>query len=160
MSRLKRMDFIRKALPEDCKDVYSLICEMEEKELPYGDFERVFMAQREDDSFVCLVCEDGGKAVGCINLRMEWQLHHAARICEIMEMSVADGFRSKGVGRRLFTAACAEAKANGCVQIEVCCNQLRKKAHHFYESCGMNNFHYKFSLDFAARGKYENMLGR
>ena len=32
------MDFIRKALPEDCKDVYSLICEMEEKELPYGDF--------------------------------------------------------------------------------------------------------------------------
>ena len=86
MSRLKRMEFIRKALLEDCKDVYSLICEMEEKELPYGDFERVFMAQRADDSFVCLVCEDGGKAVGCINLRMEWQLHHAARICEIMEM--------------------------------------------------------------------------
>ena len=150
MSRLKRMDFIRKALPEDCKDVYSLICEMEEKELPYDEFERIFMAQRADEGFTCLVCEEGGKAVGCINLRMERQLHHAARICEIMEMSVASGFRSKGVGRMLFE----------CVQIEVCCNQLRTKAHHFYESCGMNNFHYKFSLDFSATGRYENKLGR
>ena len=91
---------------------------------------------------------------------MEQQLHHAARICEIMEMSVASGFRSKGVGSMLFDAACAEAKAKGCVQIEVCCNQLRTKAHHFYESCGMNNFHYKFSLDFSATGRYENKLGR
>lgn len=154
------MENIRKALTTDCKDVYSLICEMEEKELPYDEFERIFMAQRADEGFTCLVCEEGGKAVGCINLRMERQLHHAAQICEIMEMSVASGFRSKGVGRRLFDAACAEAKAKGCVQIEVCCNQLRTKAHHFYESCGMNNFHYKFSLDFSATGRYENKLGR
>ena len=154
------MENIRIALPTDCKDVYSLICEMEEKELPYGEFERIFMAQRADEGFTCLVCEEGGKTVGCINLRMEQQLHHAARICEIMEMSVASGFRSKGVGRMLFDAACAEAKAKGCVQIEVCCNQLRTKAHHFYESCGMNNFHYKFSLDFSATGRYENKLGR
>lgn len=155
-----KMENIRRALPEDCKDVYALICEMEESELPYGEFEWIFKAQAADERYVCLVCLDGGETVGCINLRMERQLHHAARICEIMELAVAGGSRSKGLGRRLFDAACEEAKAAGCVQIEVCCNQLRMRAHHFYEKCGMNNFHYKFSLDFTAKGKYGNRLGR
>ncbi len=154
------MENIRKVTAGDCKDVYALICEMEENRLPFDKFERIFKGQMADDGFVCLVCKDGGKVIGCVNLRMEWQLHHAARICEIMELAVASGYRGNGVGRRLFDAACAEAKAKGCVQIEVCCNRLRTKAHHFYETCGMNNFHYKFSLDFNAGGKYGNRLGR
>lgn len=154
------MEHIRKAGKQDCRDVYSLICEMEETALPYNDFKQIYDKQTDDEDYLCLVYETEGKTAGCINLRMERQLHHASRICEIMELSVGGGFRCRGIGRLLFEAACLKAKANGCTQIEVCCNQLRNRAHRFYEAQGMQNFHYKFSLDFSANGKYANRLGR
>lgn len=68
--------------------------------------------------------------------------------------------RSQGIGRCLFNAAYNEAKAQGCLQIEVCCNQLRLRTHRFYEVCGMHNFHYKFSLSLTQTGDYDNKLGR
>lgn len=60
----------------------------------------------------------------------------------------------------MFEKACKEAQKAGCVQIEVACNQLRKRTHCFYERMGMHNFHYKFSLDFSADANAENQLGK
>lgn len=77
---------IRESNADDCKAVYALICSMEEKQLPPTEFEKIYNAQQKDDSCLCLVCEQEGKVVGCLNLRMEYQLHHAAKIAEIMEL--------------------------------------------------------------------------
>lgn len=154
------METIRRSNLNDCKAVYDLICDMEAKKLPFEAFSRIYASQQADEGFVCLVCEVDDQVVGCINLRMEYQLHHAARICEIMELAVDKDCRSQGLGRCLFEAACGLAKERGCSQIEVSCNQLRERTHRFYEARGMHNFHYKFSLDFSGGQDGENRLGR
>ncbi len=151
---------IRESNADDCKAVYALICSMEEKQLPPTEFEKIYNAQQKDDSCLCLVCEQEGKAVGCLNLRMEYQLHHAAKIAEIMELSVDAHARCQGIGQKLYAYACRKAKESGCIQIEVCCNRLRTRAHKFYETQGMHNFHYKFSLDFLSPDDSENRLGK
>lgn len=151
---------IRRATAADCRAVYSLVCDMEEKALHYDDFSRIYACQLADDAYTCIVYEDDDRVKGTINLRMEQQLHHAAAVCEIMELAVDNSCRSRGIGKILFQAACDEARRRGCVQIEVCCNRLRLRAHRFYEACGMHNFHYKFSLDFANPESADNRIGR
>ena len=144
----------------DCEAVYALICEMEGKALPIDAFREIYSKQLVDENYTCLVGVDAGMVLGCINLRMECQLHHAGRICEIMELAVAGNCRSNGLGTHLFQAACEYAKRKGCLQIEVCCNRLRTRAHGFYQARGMHNFHYKFSLSFDPQDDAENRLGR
>ncbi len=151
---------IRKSTLQDCESVYGLICEMEAKVLPFEAFKEIYARQQTDADYVCLVCVEDGRVVGCINLRMEYQLHHAGRICEIMELAVAGDCRCGGLGTRLFKSACECAKQEGCIQIEVCCNQLRMRTHKFYQVQGMHNFHYKFSMSFNLQDDAENRLGR
>lgn len=151
---------IQECREADCPAVYRLICEMEERQLPYPAFAEIFRETLRSRTHAVLLALDDGQAAGCLHLRMEPQLHHAAPVVEIMEMAVAAGRRGQGVGRRLFRAACARARETGCVQIEVACNQLRHGAHRFYEAMGMHNFHYKFSLDFTAPPDAPNRLGR
>ena len=138
------MTAIRPAVRTDCAFIYDLVCDMEDEDLPYDEFTRILAEQMADGCMLCLVAEDGGEAVGFINLRMERQLHHAARIAEIMELVVAAGHRSEGVGAQLFEAACRAARAAGCIQIEVTCKQHRTRAHAFYGRQGMENTHFKF----------------
>ena len=151
---------IRVAHPEDVRAIYDLICDMENKTLPYPDFEGIFLRQSIRKDFLCLVYIQNEEVVGCINLRMEEQLHHAGRICEIMEFVVNREQRGNGIGKCLFNAACMEAMKRQCLQIEVSCNRLRERTHRFYEAQGMHRFHYKFSLDFTRSEDHENRLGR
>lgn len=151
---------IRVARPEDGRAIYDLVCDMENKTLPYPDFEQIFQRQNAREDFLCLVYIQNEEVIGCINLRMEEQLHHAGKICEIMEFAVNREQRGNGIGKRLFDAACRKAREGQCLQIEVSCNRLRERTHRFYEAQGMHRFHYKFSLDFAGAGDCENRLGR
>ena len=89
--------------------------------------------------------DDDPHVRGMMNLRFEYQLHHAARIAEIMEFVVTPQCRNKGLGKLILNEACEIAKDHDCIQIEVACNQLRKDTHRFYEREGMKNYHYKFS---------------
>ena len=150
----------RKATLNDCKNVYDLICGMESKELPYGRFSGIFSAQLDSGNYYCLIYEEDGKVTGELNLRFEYQLHHADRIAEIMEFAVVPEARDRGVGRAMFEEACRVAKENGCVQIEVACNQLRTDTHRFYLREGMKNYHYKFSRSLIGDDDGENRLGR
>ena len=93
--------------------------------------------------------DDDPHVRGMMNLRFEYQLHHAARIAEIMEFVVAPQCRNKGLGKLILNEACEIAKDHDCIQIEVACNQLRKDTHRFYEREGMKNYHYKFSRSLA-----------
>ena len=151
---------------------------MENTALDYDEFSAIFNAQCEDENYYCLILEGLGNGTGdehsdepddephvrgMMNLRFEYQLHHAARIAEIMEFVVAPQCRNKGLGKLILNEACEIAKDHDCIQIEVACNQLRKDTHRFYEREGMKNYHYKFSRSLAGvpGGPDEgNRLGR
>jgi len=150
---------VRMAKLSDIKDIYDLICDMENTKFDYEKFEKVFKKYLEDDRFFCFVAEHCKTVIGCLNLRIEYQLHHTAKIAEILELAVMDKYRSKGVGRELFEKASQIAKDSECLQIEVCCNQLRIRAHNFYEKQGMSKFHYKFTMNLHNKEIKENRLG-
>jgi len=136
----------RNGTPEDCGAIYALVCEMENKALPYDRFAAIYQSQLRDGRCQCLVCELDGAVAGFINLRCEEQLHHAERIAEILELVVEPGRRRQGVGKGLLAEACRAARRRGCPQIEVACNQVRKDSHRFYQREGLQNTHYKFSM--------------
>lgn len=135
----------RKANLNDCMAIYQMICDMEATSLPYPRFQEIFQKQLNDMRYECIVCEGNEAVIGVLNLRYEEQLHHAEKIAEIMEFVVASGYRKKGIGKKMFAYACEQAIKNGCIQIEVASNQIRKDAHRFYMREGMQNSHYKFS---------------
>jgi PhnO protein len=150
----------RKSALNDCKAIYSLICDMENKKLPYERFKAIYHDQINDRHYYCLVCEEDGIVIGVLNIRFEEQLHHSERIAEILEFAVASAYRNKGVGKEMFAQSCQIARENGCFQIEVACNQLRKDTHRFYVREGMHNFHFKFSRQLSGDDAPNNILGR
>lgn len=137
---------IRVGSNEDCYAVYLLICEMENCTLCYGDFEKIYSKMMNDDAYTIFVALKDGKVVGEITLRIEEQLHHCAKVAEIMECAVSEKYRCCGFGSRLFKEAYDFAVRENCVQIEVSSNQVRLRAHTFYERLGMKNTHYKFCM--------------
>lgn len=150
----------RKSTLEDCRAVYDLICDMENKELPYDKFEKIYHNQINDSNYYCLVCEHDGMVIGALNMRFEDQLHHSEMIAEILEFAVATAYRNMGIGKEMLSQSCQIAKDNGCSQIEVDCNQLRKDTHRFYIREGMHNFHFKFSKQLIGDNVQEKALGR
>ena len=150
---------IRTAVITDVDCIYALICNMEQKILNKYKFDKIFIEQTGNAGNYFLVYENNKEILGILHMRIEYQLHHCAKIAEVMELSVKEGSRSKGIGSELFLSACKIAKDNNCLQIEVCCNLLRERAHHFYENQGMKNYHYKFSMNLWEDTFAENRLG-
>ncbi len=144
----------------DCRAVWELICDMEQKELPYDAFSAIFERQRANEQFWCLLAKEGDRVVGALNMRFEEQLHHAGPMAEMMEFAIAEDWRCRGLGHEMFVEACRAAKERGCPQLELACNKLRTDTHRFYRREGMQDHHYKFSLDLTGKGGGENRLGR
>lgn len=144
---------IRNACENDCERIYDLICEMRGEKLDFPMFAKIYSFQIHNDNYAHFVYEHNGEVVGIIAIRLEYQLHHAARVAEIMELAVKDGFRSQGIGKRLFTVAREYSIANNAVILEVASGKARTGAHCFYEKNGMTVSHFKMtvSLDGTSR---------
>lgn len=147
-SRMYRRSFpfCRPAAAADCEAVHRLICELEGETLPFADFARIFAEQLADPHYCCLLCDSGREIAGLLNLRMESQLHHAAKVAEILELAVTAAFRSQGIGKMLMAAACRTAKEAGCVRLEAACSRNRPGAHRFYLREGFADTHRRFSM--------------
>lgn len=150
----------RKSRETDCKVIYDLICNMEKKQLPYEEFEKIYLKQLQKEEMYCLIDEEAGKVRAMLNLRFEEQLHHCEKIAEVMEFVVDESCRNQNVGQKMFTEAKKIALEHGCSQIELATNQLRKDAHRFYYREGMHNFHYKLSQRLLGEDSDDNVLGR
>ncbi len=109
-----------------------------------GRFDQLYLAQCADERIFSLVWEEDGEVIGFANVRMEDQLHHCARIAEIMELAVEEGCRGRGIGTVLFDRACALSAQAGCVQIELSCSCARHDAHRFYARKGMCLSHRRY----------------
>lgn len=139
---------IRLARPEDMRAAYALICDMEGEALDKEIFRRIYEAGLRNPDTPSLVAEGNGEAVGFLHLRMEEQLHHCAKIAEIMELAVRADVRSQGVGAKLFQAAVNLAQERGCAGIELASNRKRERAHAFYLRQGMCMTHVKLTMAF------------
>ena len=150
----------RKSTYEDCEQIYGLICEMENKALPYDRFREIYQKQLLKDNYYCLIYESENRVIGVLNLRFEEQLYHSAVIAEIIEFAVLSNYRKHGIGKEMFTQACKLAEEFKCIQIEVACNRLRTDTHRFYIREGMCNFHFKFSKVLVDNGILKNIIGK
>ena len=150
----------RKAIASDCAKVYDLICNMECRELPFERFQEIFCNQLNSNRYYCLVNVYDDRVIAVLNLRFEEQLHHTGSIAEIMEFAVEAAFRNQGIGKDMLEEVCRIAGKQGCLQMEVACNQLREDTHRFYLREGMHNFHYKFSKSLAGNDTDKNAIGK
>lgn len=139
-------NMIRIAEEKDTKDVQELIELLENSSFDSETFAAIFKDQLADERWTCFVYEVKGKIQGCLNMRMEEQLHHCAKVAQVLELIVKEDVRSKGIGSKLFDAACRHARENGCVQIELETSSWRKRAHAFYEKEGMNDDHVFYTM--------------
>lgn len=109
---------------------------MESEQLPEAAFRSIFLRMLDNPDDVLLIDEMTDAVTGVLHLRIEAQLHHAAKTAEIMELSVGGAYRSGGIGKALLEAARQTARTHGCTRIEVSSNRVRERAHHFYEREG------------------------
>lgn len=139
------------ASANDCERVWKLICQLENCQLPFEPFREMFAKQVKSTHYCCLVAREEADSPVCalLNLRFENQLHHAARVAEILELVVDEPYRGQGIGAALLEESVRVAKEMGCVQLEVTSNRKRTEAHSFYESNGMVNSHVKLTLPFG-----------
>lgn len=137
---------IRSAKPADLWPVKHLIEVLEETVFDEREFTAAFDAQLLDPHWHCFVCEAGGKIAALVNMRIDYQIHHAAKVAEILELVVEEDCRGQSIGRELFAHACEFAREEGCVQIELCSSMRRTDAHRFYEREGMRKDHFNFTM--------------
>ncbi|KPU46135.1 aminoalkylphosphonic acid N-acetyltransferase [Oxobacter pfennigii] len=137
---------IRKAEKNDMEDVFSLICELEERKMDKSNFCTVYLNNLSDSRIHYIVAEQPGKIIGFISIHIQQLLHHAGSIAEIQELIVTEEWQGSGIGHMMFETAKNIASENNCINIEVCSNRRREKSHLFYEKIGMKKSSYKFIL--------------
>lgn len=147
MLKIIGMDIeIRNIHHEDFTAVYQLICELEGKSFDQDPFFNMLNSCMEDIGLHFLLAVRDKEILGLLSLRIEYQLHHAGKIAEIMEFFIQKKFRSRGIGKILFEKAKELSVSEQCIQLEVCSNFSRSMAHQFYRNRGMKCVHYKFTL--------------
>lgn len=127
------------------KEVYALICELQNYTLDIEKFHAIFALQGQIEGFSRVGYFKNGQMVGYMSLRVEWHLHHVARIMEIQELVVQTQFRGQGIGKALLIHAKEVAKELGVYQLELSSNRSRVDAHRFYVREGFLSNHFKFS---------------
>lgn len=140
------MEYIREAAIYDKEQIYRLTTVLEKDEIDIKRFSDVYDANLSNPYVFYIVYEKESKILGFISVHVQKLLHHTADIAEIQELIVDDSVRQQGIGKSLFQKAKEISIENGCLQLEVCCNQKRLSSHKFYLAQGMVNSHYKFCL--------------
>ena len=92
-----------------------------------------------DDASQLLVAEVDGLIVGSISLHAIPYLERSGRWLRIESLVVDARMRRVGAGRTLMAAAERQARAWGCLQIEVTSKRSRDDAHAFYDELGFED---------------------
>ena len=92
-----------------------------------------------DEASQLLVAEVDGLVVGSISLHAIPYLGRTGRWLRIESLVVDASVRRAGTGRALMAAAERQARAWGCLQIEVTSRRSREDAHAFYGQLGFDD---------------------
>ncbi len=97
-----------------------------------------------------VVAEDGeGSIVGCLQLCILPGLSSQGASRGLLEdVRVAGHCRSRGIGEQMVQWAVAEARAKGCVLVELLTHHTRIDAQRFYERLGFQRSHLGMTIRF------------
>jgi ribosomal protein S18 acetylase RimI-like enzyme len=132
---------IREATEQDLPAIKGLMAELIEAVSNTGSYDANTALQncrvllKNADSHI-LVAEADGNVIGVVNLDIRRTILHPGLSGLIDEIVVAEGYRGKGVGKKLIDAAVEKCKLSGCCEIEVSTELTNTKARSFYKSCG------------------------
>ena len=111
------------------------------------EYVRAFAAIGDDPRTRLVVAEVDGAVVGTLQLTF---LPHVVRRggerAQIEAVRVASSHRGSGLGRELLTWAVDQARARGCVLVQLTTDATRLDAHRFYESLGFTASHVGMKL--------------
>ncbi|MCA6123094.1 GNAT family N-acetyltransferase [Bradyrhizobium sp. WSM 1704] len=112
----------------------------------YQAFERV----DRDSNLQLVVAVDGeGTVIGCLQLAVMAGLSSQGTSRGLLEdVRVARHCRSRGIGEQLVKWAITEARAKGCVLVELLTHHTRVDAQRFYERLGFARSHVGMTLRF------------
>ncbi len=133
---------IRKAIESDISNLLPLMRELAEFEKYATDFavtEDVLREQgfrRSPPDFHCLIAEEGGEVVGFLVYYFVPFTYRVRPNLIIKELYIADGYRSKGVGKLLMKAVAREAEQAGCGMIKWYVAKWNERGVQFYERLG------------------------
>jgi len=120
-----------------------------EDPLPESYF-RAFDAVANDRNIQLVVAEDrDGAVIGCLQLcTLPGISSQGASRGLIEDVRVASHCRSRGIGEQLVQWAVTEARAKGCVLVELLTHQTRVDAQRFYARLGFAASHVGMTLRF------------
>jgi ribosomal protein S18 acetylase RimI-like enzyme len=112
----------------------------------YAAFEKV----DRDPNFKLVVAEDGdGAVVGCLQLCVLPGISSQGASRGLIEdVRVASHCRSRGIGEQMVQWAVREARANGCILVELLTHHTRVDAQRFYERLGFQRSHVGMTIRF------------
>jgi len=133
---------IRKAVETDISNLLPLMRELAEFENYGTDFavtEDVLREQgfrRSPPDFHCLIAEERGELVGFLVYYFVPFTYRAKPNLIIKELYIADGYRSRGVGKLLMKAVAKEAEQGDCGMIKWYVAKWNGRGIQFYERLG------------------------
>lgn len=133
---------IELAKQKHIKEVYKLICLLENEEFDYKQFEQIYFENLNNPCIYYYVYLQDIKCVGFISLYSKQLLHHNGKTGEIVELIVDDTYRNQHIGEQLLKYVENEAKKLKLLEIELSSNMKRTRAHSFYEKHGFIKNHY------------------
>lgn len=136
---------IRGALKEDAKTVYRFMCELEDTQFDYSQFEENYFKILDNPNTIYMVAEEDDKVIGLLSCHGQFLLHHMDMVFEIQELYVDEDYRSQKAGQLLIERLEAILKEQGYKFLEVASNIKRTDAHRFYLKNGFGQTHYRFT---------------
>lgn len=120
-----------------------------EDPLPESYF-RAFEAVDRDPNIQLMVAEDGeGAVVGCLQLCILPGLSSQGAFRGLIEdVRVATHCRSRGIGEQMVQWAVAQARARGCILVELLTHNSRIDAQRFYKRLGFAQSHAGMTIRF------------
>jgi ribosomal protein S18 acetylase RimI-like enzyme len=120
---------------------------------PEPELARWFLRERlSRGESVVLLAEDGGSALGFVQMYPTFSSLRAARTFVLYDLFVDPAARQHGIGRQLMQAAADEARARGAVSLVLSTARTNSAAQRLYESLGWvrDEEFYEYSLTLQA----------
>ncbi|WP_026728301.1 GNAT family N-acetyltransferase [Flavobacterium denitrificans] len=137
---------IRKTKNQDLDFIYKAICELENEELDFKVFERIFNENISNPKNIYLIAENEIEGLGFISFHTQNLLHHCGLVGEIQEFFIHRKYRGQGIGRVLINEILNFADQNNLKSIEVTTNKKRIENVAIYENLGFTLSHNKFTI--------------
>ena len=119
-----------------------------EDPLPAVYYEAFARVER-DPNLTLVVAESEGRVVGCLQLAVLPGISSQGGIRGLLEdVRVASDCRSRGIGEQLVEWAVTEAKARGCILVELLTHASRTDAQRFYKRLGFASSHVGMTVRF------------